>query len=143
VEQLILGAGVPVLVLPPDPVAGIGQRVLVGWNASCEATRAIHGALPFLVAAERVILCAVGRSAHADLDGALAMLQRHSVPVVPLALEEADASAGETLLIQCYAEGADLLVMGAYGHNRLREFIFGGATRQALHAAALPVLFSA
>ena len=99
--------------------------------------------LPFLIAAQRVILCAVGTSAHADLDGALAMLRRHAVPVEPLVLDEADSRAGETLLDQCTTRGADLLVMGAYGHTRLREFIFGGATRQALQTAYLPVLFSA
>jgi nucleotide-binding universal stress UspA family protein len=56
-------------------------------------------------------------------------------------VDEPDGNAGEALLAQAAAQGADLLVMGAYGHTRLREMVFGGATRHALRRAALPVLF--
>ena len=143
VSELITTAGVPVLALPPKGVGqDLGQVVLIGWNGSREATRAAHDALPFLRLARRVILCAVGGRLDAALDHASMMLKRHGVPAEPEAVEGSDTGAGEVLLARAAAHGADLLVMGAYGHSRLREFVFGGATHHALRQATLPVLFS-
>jgi nucleotide-binding universal stress UspA family protein len=135
---------VPVLVLPQGGHAGeLGSTVLIAWNGSREAARAVHDALPFLQASERpVVLCAIGEGALAGLDRAVAMLERHKVRVRPEQLQGADAHAGEILLAQAVAHEADLLVMGAYGHSRLRELILGGATRHLLRHAQLPVLFS-
>jgi nucleotide-binding universal stress UspA family protein len=141
-ERLVMSTGVPVLVLPPGASASLGRTILVGWNGSREATRAAHEALPFLATAERVTLCAVGESGAASLEAAAAMLRRHGVPVEPLAVPEHDRDAGAVLLAQAAERGIDLLVMGAYGHARLRELVFGGATRQVLSEAELPVLFS-
>ena len=135
-------AGVPVLALPPDVSGDLGQTVLIAWNGSCEATRAAHDALPFLHAANRVILCAVGDAGRDEpcgrgRDAASGMALRLSSQQVA----EPDGDAGEVLLAQAAAQAADLLVMGAYGHSRLRELVFGGATRHVLRAATLPVLF--
>ena len=94
------------------------------------------------MAAKRVILCAVGDEAATSLEAAAAMLRRHGVAVQAHKVDEPDGNAGEVLLAQCSAHGADLLVMGAYGHTRLRELVFGGATRHVLREATLPVLFS-
>lgn len=141
IEQLVAAAGVPVLMLPPNAVGDLGRTVLVGWNGTREATRAAHGALPFLVDAKRVVLCAVGEAAAASLEDAAMMLRRHGVAVEPQPVAGSDAAAGEILLAQAGAHGADLLVMGAYGHARVRELIFGGATRHVLCQATLPVLF--
>jgi nucleotide-binding universal stress UspA family protein len=144
-EQLVTATGVPVLALPPEPPRDFGRVALVAWKGSPEATRAVHDALPFLqrAAADRVVLCAVGEEAAASLEEAAAMLERHGVPVQPERVERTDGrSAGEILLAQAAAHGAGLLVMGAYGHARLRELVFGGVTRHVLHAATLPVLFS-
>jgi nucleotide-binding universal stress UspA family protein len=69
------------------------------------------------------------------------MLQRHGVAVHPHRVDQPDGDAGAVLLAQAGAESADLLVMGAYGHARLRELVFGGATRHVLQEAALPVIF--
>ena len=138
----LVTAGVPVLVLPPHGPHDLGRTVLVGWNGRRESTRAAHDALPFLLGSERVVLCAVGDGAAETLDDAAAMLKRHGAPVEAERLEGADAYAGEILLAQAVAYRADLLVMGAYGHSRLREFVFGGATRHMLQRATLPVLFS-
>ncbi len=143
VEGLVTVAGVPVLMAPPGVSGVAGHTVLVAWNGSREATRAVHDALPFLQHATRpVVLCAIGERAAAGLDPAIAMLERHQVRVHAERLEGAEAHAGEILLAQAAAHGADLLVMGAYGHARLRELVFGGATRHVLHHATLPVLFS-
>ena len=140
IEHLALSAGVPVLMLPAGGTPTPGQTVLIGWNGSCEATRAVHGALPFLIGAKRVILCAVGEARH-TLEDARLMLRRHEIAVEPRHVDLPDAKAGEIMLGEAEREGADLLVMGAYGHTRLRELIFGGATRHVLRDAALPVLF--
>ena len=146
-EQLVTATGVPVLVLPPEMPRDSGRVVLVAWKGSPEAARAVHEALPFLqhAAADRVVLCAVGEKAvaGAGLDDAVAMLERHGVPAQPERVGRTDwRSTGDVLLAQATAHGADLLVMGAYGHARMREFVFGGVTRYVLNTATLPVLFS-
>jgi nucleotide-binding universal stress UspA family protein len=141
IEGLVMTAGVPVLVLPATAPGEVGQTVLVAWNGSREAARAVHGALPMLAKAGHVVLCAIGEDAVADLDSVAAMLGRHGVKAETEARPEPDRAAGEVLLDRAKAHGADLLVMGAYGHTRLRELIFGGATRHVLREAALPVLF--
>jgi nucleotide-binding universal stress UspA family protein len=140
IEHLALAAGVPVLVLPPGVAGAGGRTVLIGWDGGREATRALHGALPFLVDARRVMLCAVG-AASRTLEYARLMLRRHGVEVEPRHMDQPEVTAGEALLGLAGGEGADLLVMGAYGHTRLRELVFGGATRHVLHTATLPVLF--
>jgi len=140
-ERLVTAAGVPVLALAPGAARDLGRVVLVGWNGSREAARAAHDALPLLRGAERLVLCAVGERAAAGLDDAAAMLGRHQVAVRPERVGDPDATAGEVLLARAAAHGADLLVMGAYGHSRLRELVFGGATRHVLREAPLPVLF--
>ena len=140
-DQLVTAAGVPVLALPPGAAGDFGQTILVAWNSSREATRAVHDALPFLRGAQRVLLCAIGTEAAKSLEAAAAMLRRHGLAVHPQQVAEGDGDAGEVLLAQASAQGADLLVMGAYGHARLRELVFGGATRQVLREATLPVLF--
>lgn len=144
-EQLVTATGVPVLVLPPDAPGEIGRVVLVAWKSSPEAARAVHEALPFLqhASVERVILCAVGDEAPAQLQAAATMLERHGVPVQVERVERAEGrTTGEILLSQASAHGADLLVMGAYGHARMLELVFGGVTRHVLHEAKVSVLFS-
>jgi nucleotide-binding universal stress UspA family protein len=140
-EALVMTAGVPVLVLPASAPDDVGQTVLVAWNGSREAARAVHGALPMLAKAGHVVLCGIGPDAATDLEPVAAMLGRHGIKVESEARPEPDRAAGEVLLDRARAHGADLVVMGAYGHTRLRELIFGGATRHVLREAALPVLF--
>jgi nucleotide-binding universal stress UspA family protein len=89
-----------------------------------------------------VLLCVAGAVARPLLPHAAGMLQRHGVPVRAERLAGGDLHAGEILLARAAADRADLLVMGAYGHSRLRELVVGGATRHVLHHATLPVLFS-
>ena len=144
-QALILGAGVPVLVLPQSGHAG---RARLDRPRRLERLprgrpgRARRPAVPPGECQRPVVLCAIGEGALAGLDRAVAMLERHKVRVRPERLQGADAHAGEILLAQAVAHEADLLVMGAYGHSRLRELILGGATRHLLRHATLPVLFS-
>ncbi|HEX5080365.1 MAG TPA: universal stress protein [Geminicoccaceae bacterium] len=140
-DELVTATGVPVLALPRNISGELGRTALVAWNGSREAARAAHDALPFLRAAKQVILCGIGERAQASLDAADAMLRRHGVDVQAHKIDEPDGNAGQVLLEQAEAHAADLLVMGAYGHSRLREMVFGGATNHVLREATLPVLF--
>ena len=144
-DDLVLRAAPPVLFLP---YAGawdeIGRRVLVAWNGSREAARAMRDALPFLARAGQVTLVAadLAPSREAELGRARAFLERHGVAAKARKLSGTDVEAGDVLLNAIADEGADLLVMGAYGHSRLRELVLGGATRHVLRHMTAPVLMS-
>lgn len=141
-EQLALGAGGPVLVLPPTwAEPALGRRAVVAWNGSRESARALHDALGFLGEAERVTVVSLGSADDCRLDDVLALLKGHGIDANPH-VEGEGGDAGGTLLRIAADLRADLLVMGAYGRARLRELILGGATRDVLRAAELPVLFS-
>ena len=139
IDQILLGAGGPVLMLPrqvPPTAETMGRVVLVAWNGAKEAARALKDALPFCVAAERVALFAGG-------EAAAALLRRPAVRGIEVeVLEKVEGHAGAMLLGAAARHGADLLVMGAYGHSRVREIVLGGATREVLRQAAIPVLLS-
>ncbi len=141
--HLVTEAGGPVLMLPAGAVdGGFGKRVMVGWNGKKEAKRALSDALPFLRGADTVWLVTIGDPEEVRLDRAVRLLGRHDVTAEELVLEASGQEPGAQLLEQAQANDADLLVMGAYSHSRLREMILGGATRHVLHNATLPVLFS-
>lgn len=143
VEDLIAAAGGPVLVLPPAGASTeIGLRVLIGWNGSREAARATRDALPLLAAASDVALLSLDAEGEDTLAAAGGMLERHGVRAELLRRERGEAGKGEALLAVAAERAADLLVMGAYGHSRLRELMFGGATRDVLKGATLPVLYA-
>lgn len=147
-QTLVLASGRPVLLLPREPPAAAGRRILVGWNAGREATRAVADALPFLVRAEAVELLIVDHerkpSNHGEEPGAdiACHLARHGVRVEVRTMSSGGHDVGRFLLSRAADFGADLVVMGAYGHSRVTELVFGGATRTALHEAGLPVLMS-
>jgi len=150
VESVVLSSGKPVVVLPDEGVrAPIGRRVMVAWNGSREAVRAVDAALPLLARAEQVDVVAVdpraqARDAHGAIPGAdlSTHLARHGVRVQAQAMDSAGRGVAETLLARAAADGADLLVMGAYGHARWRELVLGGATAHVLRHARLPVLMA-
>ncbi len=150
-ERLITENGRPVLVIPnTGRVDKIGTRVLLAWNSTRESARAAFDALPFLKLAEQVIVVSVnpGRD-HDTADAGIvptadicATLARHGVKCTALGSEEKLSDAGQTLLAIAIDRNCDLLVMGCYGHSRLREFILGGATRTVLKSMQIPVLMS-
>jgi len=148
-EQLVLGCGRPVLLIPYIGAGKtLGQRVVVAWDASREAARAVRDALPLLTQAESVSVVSVNpRPAdygHGDVPGAdIALyLARHGVKVEVQRIETRDLDVGNALLSHVASESADLLVMGGYGHSRLREIMLGGATRTVLHDMTVPVLMA-
>src|SRR6266699_3347028 len=148
VESLVLTSGRPVIVVPPHSTASRLSRILVGWNAGREATRAVADALPLLVRAAAVEVLIIdperGPAGHGQEPGAdiARYLARHGAHVEVRRASSGGKDVGRLLLSQAAAFGGDLLVMGAYGHSHLREWMFGGVTRTVLYEAGLPVLMS-
>ena len=139
----------PVLVVPYIGVpAGFGQRILIAWNGSREASRAVADSLPLLKRAARVVVMAVNPvidpRGHGDLPGAdlAAYLAHHDVKVEVHPDNGPVGDVAAELLSRCADLEIDLLVMGAYGHSRAREWAFGGATRTVLRSMTVPVLLS-
>jgi nucleotide-binding universal stress UspA family protein len=148
-ESLILSSGRPIIVFPPRSTASRVRRILVGWNARRESIRAVGDALPLLVKTEAVEVLVVDHkrraSGHGQEPGAdiARHLARHGVHVEVQRLPSAGSEeVGHLLLSQAAAFAADLVVMGAYGHSHLTEWMFGGVTRTVLREATLPVLMS-
>jgi nucleotide-binding universal stress UspA family protein len=147
-EAIIFGSGRPTLILPESPKRRPFQlgTVAVAWDFSRAAARAISDALPMLEQARQVRIVTVVNEKALDSkrsDEEVAKnLARHGINVV---LDKVDArghAIGAVLESYTASQGADLLVMGAYGHTRLREFVLGGATRSLLSKPPLPILFS-
>ena len=148
-EAVVFESGRPVLAIPfAGSFKTIGKRVLVGWNASREASRALHDALPPITKAETTTVFLAnpargldGLSEEAGADIARHMV-RHGLKVEVAKVFADDVPDSALLLNHASDMGADLLVMGAYGHSRLREFILGGMSRSLLREMTVPVLLS-
>ena len=148
-EAMAFATGRPVLVVPQIGASStVGKTVMLCWNASRECARAAADALPFLQAAEKVIVLvvdpevsAVGHGQEPGADVAL-WLARHGVKVTVQRDVAADAQVGEVILSRAADHGVDLIVMGIYGHSRLREMMLGGASRTLLSSMTVPVLMS-
>jgi nucleotide-binding universal stress UspA family protein len=149
VEQLILESGRPVLIVPTSAnIKSIGDTPVLAWNGSKESCRAAFDALPLLKGAKLVTLLEVakrggdGREEEMAAGDMCATLDRHGVKCEVNRTVAADIGVGDELLSRLADKGADLLVMGGYGHSRMREFVLGGATRHILHHMTVPVLMS-
>jgi nucleotide-binding universal stress UspA family protein len=143
-EAVLFDSGRPVLMAPPIPPRTLGENVLIHWNASTETARVILFALPILRKAKRVTLLTVeghvvpGPSAK----DALGHLEVNGVVATERSVVPRSGRPGEAILAEAKAQGADLLIKGAYTQSRLRQMIFGGATSHILSAAELPVFFA-
>jgi nucleotide-binding universal stress UspA family protein len=149
VEAAFMDTGRPALVVPYVGAKVLPPgRILVAWDGSREAARAVHDALPLLRQAEEVVILIIDagklgpRFGSQPGAGILAHLGRHGVTVRVKAVESGGATIAGLILIQAATEKSDLLVMGGYGHSRLREMILGGVTRHMLERMSLPVLFA-
>ena len=148
-DQLAMEAGRPVLLVPSSGhFSGFGRNILLAWNGSKESARAAFDAMPFLKAADKVRVlwvnpskdrADVGQVPAAELATTLA---RHGVKAEAASIDGAIGEVGQFFRSQMMEHACDMLVMGAYGHSRLREFVFGGATRDILFNAKTPVLLS-
>ena len=145
--DVLMGAGVPVLALPAAAAPIQSGVVVVAWKNTRESRRAISDALPFLQRARLVVLAAVAEADDeaeiaAQLDDVAERLRRHGVsPAIDLS-PRLDMPVAAQIAGVADSQGADLIVAGAYGHARAREWLFGGVTRDLLRSAAKPVLFS-
>ncbi|HBS50277.1 MAG TPA: universal stress protein [Rhodobacteraceae bacterium] len=148
IEAAMFDAGVPVLVVPdkgtPKPAP---KTVLVAWNESRESLRAIKLALPFLAAADCVRIVVIDPPAHgperSDPGGMLSqMLARHGAQCEIDVLSKTMPRVSDILNRHAADTGADMIVMGAYGHSRFREAILGGATRNMLEKSDVPVFMA-
>jgi nucleotide-binding universal stress UspA family protein len=147
-EQVIISSGRPTLVVPLNRQAVVQDNlVIVGWNGSREATRAVFDSIPLLKLAGEVLIILIApeteKPDHHESSGIelTRTLARHGINVRPFDVHSTK-EAGRALLERVESRGAGLLVMGAYGHARFREFILGGATRSVLKGMRIPVLFA-
>jgi nucleotide-binding universal stress UspA family protein len=146
-EEVVLFSGRPTLIVPAvGRFEHLGRRTLVAWNASREAARAVGDAIPLLVNAEAVTVLSInpargidGKQQAIDLAHHLA---RHGIEAEATATVAEDTAVGEVLLARAADLGADLIVMGAYGHSRSRQLLLGGATRHVLQHTTVPVLMA-
>jgi nucleotide-binding universal stress UspA family protein len=145
-ERLALESGRPVLVVPhAGRYREIGRNAVIAWKPAREAARAVFDALPLLKSAQNVQILEVNQS---PIHGAMpdtsiaAALRRHGIKPTQRSTLAADISAGDEILSRLADAGADLLVMGAYGHSRMRELILGGVTRHISRHMTAPTLWS-
>jgi nucleotide-binding universal stress UspA family protein len=148
-ERLAVESGRPVLLVPRGGSSGdVGRRILIAWNGSREATRATFDALPLLATAEQVTLLGIvelgpdGEPMPLPDAAIASTLARHGAHVTIESVHAVEATVGAEVLARVESLGADLLIMGAYGHTRLHEFVFGGATRHVARHATVPTLLS-
>ena len=146
-ETALIKSGRPLLVLPPGVSDVIGHTIVVAWKDSAEAARAVTAAMPFLAGAERIVVIEISeedadkvRESEGSSERLVASLAWHRIRAEARVIKQGDLSAPDTLLAAARDLGADLVVMGAYGHSRVREMMFGGFTRRILQGADLPVL---
>lgn len=147
IEAALFSSGRPVLVVP-HCFEAVGRRVLIGRNASREAARAVHDSLPLIAGAEAVTVLAVnprpGIAADEEEPGAdiARHLARHELRVTVERTDAVEISAGDVILNRAAELSADIIVVGAYGHSRIRELVLGGVTRTLLRQMTVPVLMS-
>jgi nucleotide-binding universal stress UspA family protein len=142
IEAALVGTGRPVLIVPANPLVSIPETIVIAWKASPEAARAVTAAMPLLSRSKRILIVTVAEEPGlSDEEGARLMtaLGWHGLNVSTRHLRPDRLGAADTLLAAAAEEGA-LVVMGAYGHSRLREWVFGGFTEHVLRRAAVPVL---
>jgi nucleotide-binding universal stress UspA family protein len=141
IEETLARSGRPLVLAPASPPSGVGYVVAIAWNGSPQAVRALVAALPFLEKANAVSLITAGDTEAAGSDGAIDYLAWHGVAVEHRHLSPVRGRhLGRSLIAAAQEAGADLLVMGGYGHAPWREQLFGGATRTALATMPLPML---
>ncbi len=140
VEAALFDSGRPVLVAPPEPPQSVGGNLVIAWNRTAAAARALNAAMPLFGKAERIRLVYVdtGAKAGPSAEEAAAYVERHGFSVETETIKPGGKGVGDSLLR--YSQNADMLVMGAYSHSRLREVVLGGVTRHVLANAQVPVL---
>jgi len=149
-EDVVMQSGRPVLLIPnAGHFEGFGKRILVCWNGSREAVRAVNDAMPLLQTADKVTVMVVnpekpGSGDHGDIPSAdiAHYLARHGIKVEAASTKTDQGNVGEVILARALDVDADLIVAGAYGHSRTREWILGGVTKTLIHETPVPAFIS-
>jgi nucleotide-binding universal stress UspA family protein len=148
-EALLMESGRPLLLLPPGwKTDGRVQTVFVAWNAGREAARAVGDAQPWLEAASKIVIGTVdakpGPRGHGEAPGVdiATHLARHGLAVELRNIDSLGAGTGEAILDAATNAGADLVVIGGFGHPRLQQALFGGVTRTIVESSTIPLLMS-
>ena len=144
---VLLKAGRPVLVVPPDILSLMAERIVIGWKDTREARRAVRDSLPLLREAANVAIVEIAEPQDRDqsrlrIDDVAQYLTRHQVKSAKPAISNATGSVAAELLRIAGEQKADLIVAGGYGHNRLGEWLFGGVTEEFLQASPVCCLLS-
>jgi len=138
-ESALLKTGSPVL-LGSETQHGEFRNIAIGWNGSAASAHAVSAALPYLSKAQSVQVISVqNASSDADMDRILDYLRVHAISATVARVDASPRAVGDALLETAKSNGADLLVIGGYGHSRLREWFSGGVTRRVLSQATLPL----
>jgi nucleotide-binding universal stress UspA family protein len=147
-EHVVMNSGVPVLIIPfVSTSRKVGDKALIAWNGSVEATRAVHHAVPMLKRARTVKVAILNPASQPEIiddpPGACLVryLARHNIDA-DVVTATADGKVGDALLQLAAVEASDYLVMGCYGHSRFREVLLGGVTANVLISTPVPVLMS-
>ncbi len=145
-EDALFESGRPILMVPPRPPRTLGEVVAIAWNGSTETALTVALGMPFIARAKQVVIVAVGPQ-HMPEPGPegeelAAAIARHGVEVSLRTAYGRQKPQGESFLKEAMAAGADLLLKGAYTQSRIRQMIFGGATRHIIMEAKLPVLMA-
>lgn len=144
-DELVMGTGRPVLIIPTEGnLAPVGKRVLIGWNGSRECTRATYDTISLLQPDADVRLVSIDSSrGDSTMQAMAANLGRHGVRADAVSVTRKDGrSTPEEIMLAASEFGADMISLGCYGHSRLRETVFGGATTRMLRDMTLPLLMA-
>ena len=143
-EAALFETGRPVLVAASQTPPTIGERIVVAWNGSTETARCIAMSMPFLERAQEVVVLTIEGWQVPGPSGAqvAAHLKRNGIPASAKGVESGARSVGEAILDETKEFNADLIVKGAYTHSRLRQLVFGGATRHLLHNTPIPLFMA-
>ena len=148
VETVLFGSGRHLVLLPHRRPAKIAfERIVLAWNGSRESARALAEALPYMHKAKEVTVVVVDDEPPVELKAALGVdavthLKHHEINVILHRVRMRDGDVGATLIAEARRLEANLIVMGAYGHSRVREWLLGGATYTLLHKAPIPLLIA-
>jgi nucleotide-binding universal stress UspA family protein len=148
IGAILLACGRPLLLATSPPPKEIGSTIAIAWKDAAEAARAVTAAMPLLLQAGRILVLSADETDRGATDllrsGELLAnpLRRHGLSVHVRVVSSAKRSPSQAIIDAAVDDAADLLVMGAYGHSRARELVFGGVTRHVLEQARLPVLMS-
>lgn len=143
-EDALFESGRPVLMAPPNPPPTIGERIVIAWNGSTETARTVAMAMPYLALAQQVTVLSIEGAMQPGPTGdeLAAALRQRGVAATARKMAASNRQAGEVFLAEANAADSDLLIKGAYTQSRLRQMIFGGATRHIIMEADIPVILA-